>query len=277
MAAPPHLHELADGLFVWEHDVTDRFTSNVGVVVEDDSLTLVDAGSRPGSYLPLRDRLAPLGRPVANIVLTHAHPDHVAGVAAFPDAEVIATPATAEALARPLPVEFVQRLHPPLAAELAGLANPTPTRIIDRPTVLGRLDLSLLGGHSEADVVATVADGDVCFTGDLCFFGHTPLGIGADFVRWEVSLDWLPDVNRFVPGHGPVGTADDVDVVREYLLAIVDAARDGTPVPPGPWSTWWHPWRDDDPAAVDRLNIEQARDPGGLPPTLLHLARLGSS
>jgi glyoxylase-like metal-dependent hydrolase (beta-lactamase superfamily II) len=276
--SPPQLRELADGLFVWEHDVTDRFTSNVGVVVEDDGLTLVDCGARPSSYLALRDRLAAFGRPVTTVVLTHAHPDHVAGVVAFPDAEVVAATATAQALAAPVPVEALQALHPPVAAELAGLTNPTPTRLVDAPALAGRLDLFVLRGHSEADLVASVPDADVCFTGDLCFFGFTPLGIGADFLRWRLSLDWLPETGRFVPGHGTVGTRAEVDLVAAYLDAVLAAAESGGPdddagvTLDGPWAGWWHPWRDEMPDAVDRINVEQARHPGKLPPTVLRLA-----
>ena len=51
-----------------------------------------------------------------------------------------------------------------------------------------------------------VDDAEVLFTGDLCFFGVTPLAFGGDPAAWAAVLATLPDLaEQFVPGHGPVG------------------------------------------------------------------------
>lgn len=71
------LREVADGVFLIE-----RAHVNCYLIVDDDGLTLVDAGL-PGSWGPLLATLRALGRrpgQIAGLVLTHGHFDHV-GVA----------------------------------------------------------------------------------------------------------------------------------------------------------------------------------------------------
>jgi glyoxylase-like metal-dependent hydrolase (beta-lactamase superfamily II) len=269
------LEPLADGVYAWVHDVRDRFTCNVGVVVGDDALTVVDASGIPSSYDALVGELRRFRRPVARLILTHAHGDHVAGAASLVPGEIVASRACAESLAGPPLVAALQALHPTVAAELGELAHPEPTRLLDDGTQLDpRVRVELLGGHTKGDLVVRVDDAGVVFAGDLCFFGHVPLGIGADFRAWAASLAKLRGVaSRIVPGHGPIGGRAELEIVETYLAAVLDAATRGTPIPEGPWSAWWDPWADRIPGAVHRINVEQATAPDALPPTLLELLR----
>jgi cyclase len=269
------LAPLADGVFAWVHDVRDRFTCNVGVIVGDDSLTVVDASGVPSSYEPLAEALQRFARPVARLVLTHAHGDHIAGAAALAPAEIVASRASAAALAAPPLVAAFQALHPSVAGELAGLAHPAPTRVLDGAAPLDpRVRVELLRGHTEGDLVVRVDDAGVVFAGDLCFFGHVPLGIGADFAAWAESLATLRGVAaRVVPGHGAIGGRAELEIVEAYLRAVLDAAAGDRAVAEGPWSAWWDPWAERIPGAIHRINVEQARAPGTLPPTLIELMR----
>ena len=268
------LTPIGDGVFAWIHDVRDRFTCNVGVIVGDESLTVVDASGVPSSYQPLAAALRRFQRPVARLVLTHAHGDHVAGAGALAPHEIVASRASAATFAGPPLVAAFQALHPGVAGELVGLAHPHPTRVLEDGAELdARLRVDLLRGHTDGDLAVRVDDAGVVFAGDLCFFGHVPLGIGADFAAWADSLATLRGVSAraVVPGHGPIGGPVDLEIVEAYLRAVLDAAaRDGA-VAAGPWSGWWDPWADRIPDAIHRINVEQARAPGALPPTLLAL------
>jgi glyoxylase-like metal-dependent hydrolase (beta-lactamase superfamily II) len=272
------LEPLSDGVFAWVHDVRDRFTCNVGVVVGDDALTVVDSSGVPSSYYALVAALRRFRRPVERLILTHAHGDHVAGAAALVPPEIVASRACAESLAGPPLVSALEALHPTIAGEVSGLTHPTPTRLLDGGAKLdARVRVELLGGHSKGDLVVRVDDADVVFAGDLCFFGHVPLGIGADFPTWAASLATLRGVaGRVVPGHGPIGGRAELEIVETYLAAVLEAAASGAPIAEGPWSAWWDPWGDRIPGASHRINVEQARAPAGLPPTLLALMQAGA-
>ena len=62
--------------------------------------------------------------------------------------------------------------------------------------------------------------------------------------------------------------APPAQVEIEYELR-----RNGSPIAEGPWSAWWDPWGERILGAIHRINVEQARAPEALPPTLLALMR----
>jgi len=76
---------------------------------------------------------------------------------------------------------------------------------------------------------------------------------------WRVYLDQLAqlDVDTYAPGHGPLGTQDDIALQRRYLDVMHDliasSIRNGVPVDdvvaeqlPAPFDTWqranWGRW-----------------------------------
>ena len=66
--------------------------------------------------------------------------------------------------------------------------------------------------------MALVADVDVLFAGDLCFFGVTPLAFQGDATTWADVLDAVAELaDMIVPGHGPVGGEAEVRVLQQYL------------------------------------------------------------
>ena len=100
--------------------------------------------------------------------------------------------------------------------------------------------------------MALVADVDVCFAGDLCFFGVTPLAFQGDPATWADVLDVVVELaDTIVPGHGPVGAEREVRELQSYLRPCVAADGDPTAIPAGPWDTWLDRDR-------DAINIERA-------------------
>ncbi len=107
------------------------------------------------------------------------------------------------------------------------------------------------GGHTESDLVLFLPQEGIIFMSDLLFIGHHPyLGGGSP----DRSLQILEEVSKLaprilVPGHGPVGTAESLDQLREYILRLEDLARtmvrhgegeeavDSLPIPP-PYEDW---------------------------------------
>ena len=82
-------------------------------------------------------------------------------------------------------------------------------------------------GHTAGDLIVLVADADVCFAGDLCFFGVTPLAFQGDPAVWADMLDAVVELaDVIVPGHGPVGGEAEVRELQGYLRACVAAQGD---------------------------------------------------
>lgn len=273
------LHELADGVFVWLLPGGESGVANAGVVVDDDGCTVIDTLMVRSQWEPFAAAVTGLGVPVRRCVLTHAHIDHVGGTKSFPAAAVYATPSTSWALDQPMPTEAYKAFMSAFAAEfddLAELGTRAVTHEVEGAARLTpRIEMLTASGHTSGDLLVLVADADVCFAGDLCFFGVTPLAFQGDPVLWADTLDVVADLaDVIVPGHGPVGGAAEVRDLQAYLRACCAAAGDPARIGPGPWDTWID--RDErDPINVERAAL-LAEDRDEMPTAMLRAIGLDS-
>ncbi len=261
------LHQLAEGVWVWLQPGGETGVSNAGVIGDDDGLTIVDTLMVRSQWEPFAAAVAELDRPVKRVILTHAHVDHVGGTSQFRNAAVYATPVTSHLLDQDMPIDAYKAFMPAFTDEfdeLAQIGTRPASHLVDGAAQLtSRVELLPAEGHTPGDLLVLVADVDVLFAGDLCFFDVTPLAFQGDPVRWADVLDavaGLADV--IVPGHGPVGGEAEVRALQAYLRHC--AAGE---VPPGPWDSWG------EREQRDAINIERAsllregRDE--MPPTML--------
>jgi cyclase len=274
----PALHPLGDGIWAWIQPGGESGVSNAGIIADDDGLTLVDTLMVRSQWEPFADAVTGLGQTVKRVVLTHAHVDHVGGTSRFRNAAVYGSRLTSDLLDQSMPVDAYKAFMPAFAEEFDDLAE-TGTRpvshLVDGAAQLTpRVELLPAAGHTPGDVMALVADADVLFAGDLCFFGVTPLAFQGDPAIWANVLDAIAELaDTIVPGHGPIGGEAEVRDLQAYLRACVAAAGDPTALPAGPWDGWL------DREARDPINVERAallaegRDE--IPPTLLKILGAG--
>jgi cyclase len=267
------LAELADGVWVWLQPGGETGVSNAGVVADEDGLTIVDTLMVRSQWEPFADAVAALDRPVKRVVLTHAHVDHVGGTGQFRNAAVYATPVTSDLLDGAMPIDAYKAFMPAFADEfddLAEIGTRPVSHLVDGAAQLTpRVELLPATGHTPGDLMVLVADVDVLFAGDLCFFGVTPLAFQGDPDTWAAMLDVVIDLaDVIVPGHGPVGGADEVRTLQTYLRHCVA----GT-IPPGPWDDW--PEREQrDPINIERAALlRDGRDE--IPPSMVRAIGLG--
>jgi cyclase len=185
---------------------------------------------------------------------------------------VYGSPSTSAQLDQEMPVDAYKAFMPAFTDEFDDLAE-TGTRpvshIVDGPAQLtARVELLPASGHTAGDVMVLVADADVLFAGDLCFFGVTPLAFQGDPATWADMLDAVAELaDTIVPGHGPVGSEAEVRELQSYLRHCVAANGDPGAIPPGPWDAWL----DRDPR--DAINIERAvllaQQRDEMPPSML--------
>ncbi|MFN8034359.1 MAG: MBL fold metallo-hydrolase [Acidimicrobiia bacterium] len=265
------LHPVGEGVYAWLQPGGESGVANAGVISDGDGLTIVDTMMVREQWEPFAAAVAGLDAPIRRVVLTHAHIDHVGGTRAFPNAAVYSSRETSDLLDLDMPVDAYKAFMPAFASsfdELAVLGTRPVTHLVEGAANLTpRVEVLPASGHTNGDLLVLVADADVCFAGDLCFFGVTPLAFQGDPAQWAAVLDVVAELaGIIVPGHGPIGDASDVAVLQQYLLACVAADGAVEAVPPGPWDTWLE--RDRDAINVERAAM-LARGDQSMPPSML--------
>ncbi len=261
------LEEIADQVWVWIQPGGESGVSNAGVIEDEDGLTVVDTLMVPSQWGPFAEAVKALGRPVKRVVLTHAHIDHVGGTTAFRNTMVLGSPMTSALLDQPMPVDAYKAFMPAFTEGFEELAvigtRPVSHLVDDAAQLTTRIEVLPARGHTDGDLMVLVADCDVLFAGDICFFGVTPLAFQGDPAAWADVLGVVGDLaETIVPGHGPVGGGAEVAELRDYLRHCVAGS-----IPPGPWDAWVERG-ERDPINIEKAAMLRAGD-DGMPPSML--------
>ncbi|GAA0597175.1 quinoprotein relay system zinc metallohydrolase 2 [Caenispirillum bisanense] len=237
---PLPVTEAAPGVFVHvgAHEEADAANhgdiATLGFIVGAEAVAVVDTGGSPHIGQRLRAAVAAQSdRPVAYVINTHMHPDHVFGNAAFPEAQVIGHHALHAALAARFAI-YRDRLAESVGDEEAAALAPlrVDVAVADSLTLdLGDRELLLTAhptAHTNNDLTVLDRATGTLFTGDLLFVGRVP-SLDGSLRGWLRVMDSLngPEVARMVPGHGPVqdDPAPALAAQRRYLEGLAAQAR----------------------------------------------------
>jgi cyclase len=182
--------------------------ANAGVVRSNGATIVFDTTMLVEAALELR-ALAERIAPVAAVVCSHWHADHVGGNPAFEDVDIVATTRTRELI------------------ESDGLETALPNELFEEQFLLeGTLVETLGGGHTESDTFLWFED--TLFAGDLVVVQNHPWVGHGDLEHWIEILEAFeargPRV--IVPGHGPVGGPADLTPLRHYLEGLLEGSAD---------------------------------------------------
>lgn len=223
------LEQVADG--IWALISTplegDRTTlANGGIIAGTDAVLAVEGFYQPAGARWLAGKAQELTRMwPSQIILTHYHADHVNGVGGYL-AEQMAPYVRATARTRDLARERNAADDPALAAELDRVTVLPPTsQTLDLGGRIVRI--TALQGHTESDVTVEVADPHVVFCGDLVWNGMFPNFVDATPSALRRAVRSLRGDGRtvYVPGHGPLARAPELDRYAAMLDAVEDGAR----------------------------------------------------
>jgi glyoxylase-like metal-dependent hydrolase (beta-lactamase superfamily II) len=223
--------EVGEGVFRRRYESLDL---NIGVVVGNDGLLIVDTRASHGQADQLREELARLSAlPVRWVVNTHWHWDHSFGNACFHEAEIWGHELCREALTK-RGEEMKAGAKEWLPADLhtvideVEIVPPAKTFSDTASLHIGKaVEMSYHGlAHTDADIVISIPDSGVAFMGDLVEESAPP-SFGDSFpVLWPLTLSLamtdVPDV--IVPGHGDVVDRAFVRSQHEELVAVAELA-----------------------------------------------------
>lgn len=210
--------EIAPGIFVHngvQQDASpanDDEIANIGFVIGDDAVAVIDPGGsyREGTELRAAIR-ARTALPIGYVIMTHVHPDHIFGAAAFRDdhPDFVGHAKLPGALAQ-RGAYYLRRLHEAIGDEANGSEIVPPTVL-----VATRLDIDLGGrrlvirahgpAHTDSDLTIFDEKTSTFWLADLLFVDRIPV-IDGSLLGWLAQLRQVTAIPaaRAVPGHGPV-------------------------------------------------------------------------
>jgi cyclase len=221
--------DLADGVAAVIHGDGEAGVSNAGLIVDGGEALVVDTMMFPEMGQVLVDELARRSVAARVVVNTHHHVDHIGGNTLFPEAKLLAHPRTVETVeAMGMPAAIYDGFMPAFRGRFDDLEirAPEPTNGL-APLPLGAELRGYAPAHTPGDTAVWLPAERMLFTGDLCFFGVTPLAVQGLVSTWIAALDDLLALQPavVVPGHGPVGGASDIALVRDHLAALLSHGR----------------------------------------------------
>jgi glyoxylase-like metal-dependent hydrolase (beta-lactamase superfamily II) len=208
---------------------------NVGIVVGSKATLVVDTGLGPrNGETIVREMKKVSTNADVYVVLTHYHPEHSLGAAAFKGAKLLMTRIQQQDMAelgKPVQDTFASRS--PVNAELLdGVAYPSPDILFDREyrVDLGGVHARLLWRgpptmHTRGDTMIFVEEDRVLFTGDVVMSQRFLAAQNTSSIStWIATLDELLSLRptRVVPSHGTIGDATLIDRDRTFLKAVQD-------------------------------------------------------
>ncbi len=265
---------------------------NAGIVDLGERVIVFDSMWTPQAARDLRAAAEQLaGKPIAYVINSHCHTDHVMGNQVFgATTDIITTKRTQELIVsncretlawwRASGVAHIaaqereleqqqdegqrQRLGLKLQRErqfvaaLPEMQLRVPNLTFDSWMIFqsrrAAEAISFGMGHTESDVFLYLPAARIVFVGDLLSVGNPPSMSSGDPQRWIAALDQIEALGPqvVVPGHGPVATAAEFDLLRQYistLIAMADtvvgaggSAEDAAAQPiPMPFDNWNYP------------------------------------
>ncbi len=210
--------------------------ANTGFVVGRTAVAVIDPGGSLADGRALRMALRALTPlPVRYVVMTHSHPDHVFGGAAFlPDHPVFVGHWRLPAALANRAAYDAGRLSAVLGQDAVGAPVPPTLLVHDTATLdLGGRVLDLQAhpaAHTNTDLTVLDRSTAVLWAGDLLFVGRVP-SLDGDLPGWLRVLDRLAALPaaRAVPGHGPASVPWPAGAAaeRRYLAALLHDVRAG--------------------------------------------------
>ena len=224
------LKQIGPGVYAAIDGPEHKAGSNAGFVIGDDAVLVVDALFTPDAARALVGeirRLTP--KPIRYVVNTHYHADHTGGDQVLRDAgAVIIANKNVRGWMRTNNLNlFGDRITPELKARIEAL--PLPDLVTDKNLTIwlgGRkVELRTVLGHTGGDLVISVPDAHVLFTGDLLWRKVAPNLIDGSVKEWAATAaDFaaMPNAARtiYVPGHGDVADVRDVQDFQAYLFGL---------------------------------------------------------
>ena len=271
--APLPVYRLADNTYflfgnIATLDEKNRgFNGNAGFVITDEGVVVIDALGTPqlGQRMIASIRTI-TDKPIKYLIITHNHPDHAYGAAAFQDLDgitVIAHPGIVEYNNSSTMEESVAYRRERLPGDMQGFILPRADKLVDKPP-FAHLRIELGGQHfdiyntgrhhSYGDLVVHQRAEGIVWASDLVFNQRTTYMGDGSSAQILKAQKWLAkhfaDARLMVPGHGSPQTRPFpmLHKTREYVERLrkemQQAVQDGVSLYDAVQNSRFEDWQD---------------------------------
>ena len=221
---------------------------NIGIVVGDRATLVVDTGMGPPNGAIVAREAAKLAKAsTLYLTTTHFHPEHAAGVQAFPAGTLLIRPAVQQQELEKHGAEFIQMFSSRSALyreQLKDVHARQPDILFDREIALdlgGGVTARLMWfgpGHTQGDELIFIESDRTLLPGDIVENKLVPSMPNADSSAkgWLAILDKLAPLQPryIVPDHGALGDGSLIAQERGFLQDLqtraLDLKHQGVPV-----------------------------------------------
>jgi glyoxylase-like metal-dependent hydrolase (beta-lactamase superfamily II) len=198
----------------------DGFSSNMGLLVGEDHVLLIDDGMAPitASLMAKVQELA--GRPADFLVNTHAHGDHVGSNATLAENGTIIF---AHDNLRKRLVEKPEDAGGPAGLPVVTFTEAVTFHVNGHEAYVFHVAMA----HTDGDAVIHFPDHNVIDAGDLFFNYMFPFididsgGSVAGYIAGQQQIiDMADDDTAIIPGHGPLASKSDLQIAVDMLIDV---------------------------------------------------------
>jgi len=212
------------------------WNSNAIFVVTKSGVLVFDTGSSEtiGKAL-LKTIRGVTDKPVRWVINSHGHGDHFLGNAAFvgKGVEIISSEQARARIAKE-GYEWVDRFNTMTEGATGESKVVTPAVAVSKENKrnFGGVEVQVLfsgDAHSPGDIMFWLPGKNVLLTGDVMYTGRAPATFDSNAQHWIASLDRLHKMKPkvVVPGHGPVGDAQSIADLHDYLSTLWSLVQEG--------------------------------------------------
>jgi cyclase len=236
---------------------------NAGIIDLGKELLVIDPFMTPQAAEELKSAIkSVLNKPVRYVVNSHFHNDHIRGNQVFSGATIISTAMIRDLISKNEPLEIkyeneetpkalkalkaekkpnnpweneeyklwagyyegIIKSHSVLKTTLPNLTFEDSLTIYGTNTTVQLLSYG--DGHTPSDIFLYLPREKIAFMGDLLFVQFHPWVGDSKIDDWVNYLEKVKklDVEKFIPGHGPVGNTQDVTLMINYLKSVEEIA-----------------------------------------------------
>lgn len=215
------------------------FMNNPGFIITADSVVVIDPGSSAHIGRAVAAQLKKLtDKPVTHVLSTHVHGDHWLGNQAmhefWPEARFYAHPNMIRLAQESEAARWISNMETLTEGATRGTEALIPTEAISHEQVFEvggvtiKAHLPQEKAHTTTDVMLEVLSDKVLFTGDNINHLRIVRMDDGSFVGNIAAADYALalDIDTVVPGHGPRGNKETLQLNRDYLQTVYGTVKE---------------------------------------------------